>query len=235
MSEEASAPVAGPPNVNASISEPTSISEEAPTLSYEELLACLPPTLDRSDHEACLKFCQEPTTTEDQIWAVVSLLAKYMTEGMKENSKMLRRAAYNVRRIGNMQVNMQLSGNDYPLPIYEDINGKNHPDGIAKTFDQICDLPPPILDKWCKFVNKELYEKEKDQDHFYRAKSLYARLGGARNASVDARERIYEMKNREGRRKRHGNEGCGDEGMTKKKRKTEKGAIERNSMRLQYR
>ncbi|WWC95446.1 hypothetical protein V866_002310 [Kwoniella sp. B9012] len=223
---EAPAPVAGPSNVNTSISDPIPVTDEIPIISYEELLACLPPTLDQSDHEACLKFCQESTTTEDQIWAVVSLLAKYMTEGMKENSDLLRRAAYNVRRIGNMQVNMQLSGNDYPLPIYEDINGKNHPDGIAKkyhhleTFDQICDLPPPILDKWCKFINEEVYEKERDQDHFYRAKSLYARLGGARNASVDARERIYEMKNTEGRRKRTRKEGSGNGNMTKKKRKT---------------
>ncbi|WVQ66420.1 uncharacterized protein L199_004600 [Kwoniella botswanensis] len=217
---EAPVPVAGSSN------DHECSAEETPILSYEELLACLPPTLDQSNHEECLKFCQEPTTTENQIWAIVSLLANYMAEGMKENSKLLRRSAYNVRRIGNMQVNMQLSGNDYPLPIYEDINGKNHPDGIAKkyhhleTFDQICDLPPPILDKWCKFINEELYEIEKDQDHFYRAKSLYASLGGARNASVDAREKTYEMKNTEGRRKRTRKEGSGNGDMTKKKRKT---------------
>ncbi|WWD04220.1 hypothetical protein V865_002288 [Kwoniella europaea PYCC6329] len=199
---------------------------DQPQMTHEELLACLPASLDQSNHEECLKFCQEPTTTEDQILAVVSLLFKYMAESMKENDRLLKETAYNVRRIGNMRVNMQLSGNDYPLPIYEDINGKNHPDGIAKkyhhleTFDQICDLPSPILDKWCKFINEQLYEIEKDQDHFYRAKSLYARLGGARNASVDTRERIYEMKNTEGRGKRTRKEGSGNGDMTKKKRKT---------------
>ncbi|WWD04219.1 hypothetical protein V865_002287 [Kwoniella europaea PYCC6329] len=231
---EAPAPVAGPSNVNASsyylttplkanllfllsLSDPIPIiPNEIPIISYEEALACLPQTLNQSNNEACYEFSQDPNTTDEQKVAILCLWTDRVSKDLEKGNESLRQASYDIRRMGQVQVNMEMTRYGYPLPIYEDIDGKTHPDGIPKkyhhleTFDQICDLPVPFLDRWYKFINGELYEIEKEKDSFYRAKSLYASLGGGRNASVDARERIYEMKSRHRRRK----------GMTQKKRKT---------------
>ncbi|WWC95450.1 hypothetical protein V866_002314 [Kwoniella sp. B9012] len=156
--------------------------------------ACLPPTLDLLDYEACWEFydahadkAQRKALNVASIHRMIAISQSSIDKLDVLNDKLDKYINYTnsvglVKHGGPLVYNVKVDGKTYP---------DDMPDQYTKlsTFDDIMSLPLEYLHKWLSF-HKQKYIQ--DHSHVYKAKLLFVARGGTMNDCVRKYEREEE-------------------------------------------